>query len=118
MAGRMIPGMGGMNPKQMQRLMQQMGIKTVEVDASEVVVKKKDGSELVVSSPQVLLVDAQGQKMLQVSGTISEREGGPGEEDVKLVMEASGASRAHALSALKEAKGDIAEAILKLGEKK
>ncbi|VVC72128.1 Nascent polypeptide-associated complex protein [uncultured archaeon] len=114
----MIPGLGGMNPKQMARMMEQMGIKTKEIDASEVIVKKKDGSELVVSNAQVMLVDAQGQKMLQVSGTISEREGGPSDDDVKLVMEASGASKAQALSALKEAKGDIAEAIMKLGEKK
>jgi len=113
----MIPGLGSMNPKQMARLMQQMGIKTLEVDASEVVVKKKDGSELVVSSPQVLVVDAQGQKMLQVSGTISEREGGPSEDDVKLVMAQCGCAKAEALAALKAAKGDIAEAIMKLGEK-
>jgi len=114
----MIPGVGGMNPRQMQRLMQQMGIKTSEVDASEVIVKKTDGSEIVVSSPQVVIMDIQGQKMLQISGSIAEREAGPNEEDIKLVIEQAGCSREEAIGALKEAKGEVAAAILRLHEKR
>lgn len=110
----MLPGLGGMNPRQMERMMQQMGIKTIAVDASEVIVKKKDGTELVVSSPQVSMIEMQGQKSLQVNGTFSERSGGPSEDDIKLVMEQAKCTREKALAALNEAKGDIAEAILKL----
>ena len=112
----MIPGMGGMNPRQMERMMQQMGIKSIPIDASEVIVKKKDGGELVVSSPQVTMVEMQGQKSLQVAGLFSERAGGPSEDDISLVMEQAKCGREKALDALKETKGDIAAAILKLQE--
>jgi len=114
----MIPGIGGMNARQMQRLMQQMGIKTSEIDASEVIVKKADGSELVFSSPQVVLMDIQGQKMLQVSGSFTEREPSPSEEDIKLVSEQTGCSREEAIAALKEADGEVASAIMRLQEKR
>lgn len=110
----MIPGMGGMNPRQMQRIMQQMGIKSEEIPASEVIVKKSDGSELVITSPSVVCMEMQGQKSFQISGKVEERSGGPGEEDVKLVMEQAKCSREKAIAALKESKGDIAAAILKL----
>jgi nascent polypeptide-associated complex subunit alpha len=114
----MIPGMGGMNARQAQRMMAQMGIKTEEVKAAEVIVKREDGSELVFSAPQVTLMEMQGQKILQVSGQMAEREGGPSDGDVKLVMEQAGVEKDKAIAALKEAKGDIADAILKLSQEK
>ena len=110
----MFPGMGGIDPRQMQQMMRQMGIKTEEIAATEVIIKKADGSELVISSPQVTLMDIQGQKTFQIGGTLSERAGGPSEEDVKLVMDGAGVTRESAVEALNNSKGDIAEAILKL----
>ena len=110
----MIPGMGGVNPRQMQRMLQQMGIRSEEIPASEVIVRKSDGSELVITAPQVVMMDMQGQKSFQITGKVEERSGGPGEDDIKLVMEQANCSREKAVSALKEAKGDIAAAILKL----
>ena len=114
----MLPGLGGMNPRQMQRLMEQMGIKSTTIEAAEVIVKKKDGTELVVSSPQVTMMDVQGQKTLQIAGTISEREAGPSEDDIKLVSEQVGCTTEEAVAALKDAKGEIAAAIMKLQEKR
>lgn len=111
----MLPGLGGMNPRQMERLMQQMGMKSTPIDASEVIVRKKDGGELVVSSPQVTMIEVQGEKTLQISGAISER-AGVSEDDIRLVMEQAKCDREKALAALKETKGDIAAAILKLQE--
>ena len=107
----MIPGMGGMNPRQ-------MGIKSTEVEALEVIIKKKDGTEMVVSDPQVTIMDIQGQKMLQVSGTVTERDGGPSEDDIKLVADQAGCSAEDATAALKDAKGDIAAAIMRVREKR
>jgi len=112
----MIPGLGGMNPRQMERMMQQMGIDTKAIDATEVIIKKKDGSEMVITSPQVTLIDMQGQKSFQISGDVTERAGGPSEDDIRLVMEQAKCTREKALAALKETKGDIAAAILKLQE--
>jgi len=106
-----------MNPKQMAQIMKQMGIKNEPVDALRVIVEKADGSKLVVEPAQVILVEMQGQKSLQVSGSFRE-EAGEGADaapsDVDLVMDETGASKEEAEKALEEAGGDLAEAILKL----
>ncbi len=105
--------MPGMDPKQMMRMMQQMGIKTTQIAAERVVIEKDDGSKLVVSSPQVVQIDMQGQKSFQITGQVSEQASGASEDDVKMVMEQTGASKQQAEEALKET-NDLAEAILKL----
>jgi len=105
--------MPGMDPRQMKRMMQQMGIKNTEIPASRVVIETEGGTNLVISSPQVVEIEVQGQKSYQISGTVS-REESIKEDDVKLIMEQADCDREKAISALKEANGDIAEAILKV----
>jgi nascent polypeptide-associated complex subunit alpha len=106
----MVPGI---DPKQMKRMMQQMGIKNTEIPAARVVIETDEGSNIVISSPSVVEIEMQGQKSYQISGTVS-REESIKEDDVKLIMEQAGCEREKAVAALKDAKGDIAEAILKL----
>ena len=103
--------MPNLDPKQMQRMMQQMGIKSEELKANRVVIEKDDG-KVVIESPQIMVIDMKGVKSFQISGEVKE-ESGPSEEDVKLVMEQTGAGKEEAEEALKET-NDIAEAILKL----
>ena len=110
----MLPGIGGMDPRQMSRMMKQLGIKTEDIDASEVIIKKKDGKELVIAAPQVSAIEMQGQKMLQISGDMVERESMPPEEDIALVMKESNCTRDQAIAALKKHNGDMAETILEL----
>lgn len=114
----MLPGMpAGINPKQVEMLMRQFGIKSQEIAAKRVIFELAD-KRLIIENPQVNAIEAQGQKMYQVVGEATEEKGqSPNEEDVKLVIEQSGASKAKAEKALKEAKGNIAEAIIKLKEK-
>lgn len=113
----MIPGIpAGINPKQVEMLMRQFGIKTEQINAKKVIFEL-EGKRLVIENPQVNSIIAQGQKMYQVVGEAKEESAGISEEDVKLVMEQSGAGKAKAEKALKEAQGNIAEAILKLKEK-
>ncbi|MFH1256730.1 MAG: nascent polypeptide-associated complex protein [Candidatus Diapherotrites archaeon] len=114
----MFPGMGRMNPKQMQGLMKQFGIKSEELQAKSVELKLADGKVLVIEEPNVSVMHVQGQKVYSVTGG-KEREGASAgeevpEEDVKMVAEQSGASKENARKALKETKGDLAEAIEKL----
>ncbi len=113
---------GGMNPGQMKKLMQQMGIKNSEVKATRVTVESDEGN-LVVENPQVLIIEMGGQKSLQVMGEIREEKKGQKESsekeksDVDIVMEKTGCSAEQAESALQET-GDIAGAIMKIeGEK-
>jgi len=107
-----------MNPKQMAKLMSQMGIKNEPIPASRVIVEKEDGSKLVVNNPSVTLIEMQGQKSLQVAGEFAEEKGEQGPSDAEVVMQAvSGASKEEAEKALKEADGDIAQAVLILQDK-
>ncbi|MEM4390085.1 MAG: nascent polypeptide-associated complex protein [Candidatus Micrarchaeia archaeon] len=101
---------GGMNPKQMQKLLQQMGIKSEEVKAKKVTIEKEDG-EIIITEPHVMLVEMGGQKSFQVTGKIEER---GSDEDAKLVAQQAGVGLEEARRALEEEGGNIAAAILRL----
>jgi nascent polypeptide-associated complex subunit alpha len=102
-----------MDPKNMQKVMRQMGIKSEEIEASKVTIELKEGGRLVVFEPSVVQIEMQGEKSFQVSGKVAEEQEA-GEDDLRMVMEASGCSREEAQNALRETGGDIAEAIIRL----
>ncbi|WP_435182640.1 nascent polypeptide-associated complex protein [Halobellus sp. EA9] len=126
-------GGGGMNPRKMKQMMEQMGIDVTELDAEEVVIKTA-GEELVFSDAQVTRMDAQGQQTYQVVGEPESRERGAGEsgsgsegdaeeagsddgvpaDDVELVAERAGVDSDAAREALEAADGDLAAAISRL----
>lgn len=109
--------MPGMNPRKMQQAMKRLGIKQEEVDATEVIIKTPE-KEIVVTNPSVAKVNMMGQETFQVAGNITERalstEPNINEDDVKTVMEQADCSKEEAEKAIKQAKGDLAEAIMKL----
>lgn len=100
----------GFNPKDMQKVMKQMGIKQEEIDADEVIIKTS-GKNIVIKNPQVTKINMQGHETFQVVGDIHEEFN---EDDVKTVMEQGKSSREKAIEALNESNGDLAEAILSL----
>ncbi len=93
--------------------MKRMGMQSTQIDAEEVVIKTAD-KDIVITSPSVTLVNAMGQQSYQVIGEAEER---PREkfvsDDVRMVMEKTGATEEEAKEALEE-EGDIAKAILRL----
>ncbi|MBI4214502.1 Nascent polypeptide-associated complex protein [archaeon] len=101
------------NPRQMEAAMRKLGIKNTPVEASRVIIEKGDGTSIVVEQPQVTEIDMQGQKSFQITGTITSKQT-TNDEDVKLVMEKTGALREDAERALQESDGDIAAAIERL----
>ena len=107
--------MPGMNPRQMRQAMKRMGIQQEDLEVKEIIMKLED-KELVFKEPQVAKVNMMGQETYQVVGEAEERslEEEISEEDVKTVMEQAKVSKKEAEQALKESKGDLAEAILKL----
>ncbi len=111
----MFPGMGGMNPKQMQGMLRQFGIKSEELKASRVIFELED-KRLIIEKPQVTAMLVQGQRIYSVVGTEKVEETGVSEEDIAMVAEQSGKSKAQAKKALEATGGDIAEAIMKLKE--
>ena len=118
-------GGGGMNPRKMEQMMEQMGIDVEDIDATEVVIRQSDGTKLVFDDPDVTRMDARGQQTYQVIGEPTEQEaseetettseaGGEGDipqSDVDLVADRTGVSEADAREALEAAGGDLAAAI-------
>ena len=109
----MLPGMRGINPKQMQKMMKQMGIKSEEIDAKRVVFEL-EGRQLIIDEPNVTAINMQGQKTYTVIGEAREEKAGIPEEDIRMVMEQAKVDRKKAEGALRKNEGDIAEAILEL----
>jgi nascent polypeptide-associated complex subunit alpha len=126
-------GFRGLSPKQMKRMMKQMGIEQKEVADVREVVFRFDDKEWVISSPQVTMIKQGGAESYQVAGTRVERaagsrsaEAGAQEleetpqqieipmEDAALVAGQTGVDIEVAKQALIETEGDLAAAILKL----
>ncbi|MFQ5975064.1 MAG: nascent polypeptide-associated complex protein [Candidatus Hydrothermarchaeales archaeon] len=100
------------NPRQMKKMMRQMGMKTEELDAEEVVIKLSD-RKIVIDNPSVTMVEVQNQKTYQVMGNERIVQEIP-QEDIKMVAEQANVSEEEAKKALEESGGDLAEAILSL----
>jgi len=110
----MLPGI---NPKQMERMMKQMGIKQTPIEASEVIIRC-EGKDLVIFNPEVSMVDMMGQRTFQVTGKAQERAHDTRpeitEEDISTVMSQAKVSEEKARQALEDSDGDIAQAIISL----
>ncbi len=106
-----------MNPKQMKKMMKQMGIEMEELDAEEVIIRTTT-EELIFKNPTVSKISARGVETFQVMGSyeVVKRALQLNEEDVKLIMEQANVDEETARKALEEAGGDIAEALMKLRE--
>ncbi len=101
------------NPKQIEKAMKQMGIQTIEIPSTEVIIKTSDG-ELVISNPQVSKVSMGGQETYQIVGHAEERSVEKfSKDDIQMVVDQTGCSEEDARKSLEET-GDIAEAILRL----
>jgi nascent polypeptide-associated complex subunit alpha len=117
--------MRNINPRQMERMMRQMGINTEELNAEEVVIRTRD-KEYRFQNPAVNVITAQGQKTFQIigdhevisrtktDGEVKEKTITIPDEDVKLVAQQANVSQEEAKKALEECRGNPAEAIVRL----
>ncbi|HQT44363.1 MAG TPA: nascent polypeptide-associated complex protein [Candidatus Micrarchaeota archaeon] len=103
---------GGMDPRQMKRMMAQMGIDSTEVPATKVTIET-DSEKIVILNPQVTEIKMNGESSFQIAGK-AVKEAAISKDDLALVREQTGATEENALQAIKEANGDIALAIMKL----
>nr|QNO53694.1 nascent polypeptide-associated complex protein [Methanosarcinales archaeon ANME-1 ERB6] len=116
-----------LSPKKLDQMMKQVGLSVEEMnDVEEVVIKTAD-AELVFEDATVTIMDAQGSKMYQITGTPvkrpkrelepeQEQEVSISAEDVEIVMEKAGCGAEEAKATLIETRGDLAEAISRLCE--
>lgn len=105
--------MFNLDPKKMQQVMKQLGMKQEDIEAERVIIECSD-KNIIIENPNVQKVVMQGQESFQITGNISEQEKGISEQDIEQVMEKAQVSREKAEKALKNSKGDLAEAILSL----
>ncbi|PSQ59863.1 nascent polypeptide-associated complex protein [Halobacteriales archaeon SW_7_71_33] len=124
-------GGGGLNPRKMKQMMEQMGIDVEELDATEVVIRTDDG-DLVFDDADVTRMDARGQETYQIVGEPVERDAsaieGDADEataddasgttvpdaDVEIVAQRAGVDEATAREALEAVDGDLAAAVDRL----
>ncbi len=103
---------GGMDPRQMKRMMAQMGIDSTEVPATKVIIET-DSEKIVIENPQVTEIKMNGESSFQIAGKVV-KEAAISKDDLALVREQTGATEEKASQAIKDANGDIALAIMKL----
>ncbi|MFC7020058.1 MULTISPECIES: nascent polypeptide-associated complex protein [Haloarcula] len=136
----MFGGGGGMDPRKLQQMMEQMGIDMEDIDAEEVIIRTPE-EELVFTDAEVQLMAAQGQKTYQVVGEPESRardgtssvadeteaeadddesdeadteSSGPvtiSEGDIELVAMRAGVDEETARQALEDNDGDLADAV-------
>ena len=105
-----------LNPKQMEKMAKQLGMKMETIEAEQVVIKLQAGGEILIDNPQVSRINVMGQDTFQITGDITEKdEDEECEDDVEMVAEKAGVSKDEAKRVLDET-NDIAEAILRLKE--
>ncbi|MEM2094560.1 MAG: nascent polypeptide-associated complex protein [Candidatus Bathyarchaeia archaeon] len=109
--------------RQARRMMEQMGMKVEPLRDVVQVVIKMHGRELLIDHPEVTVTYIQGQAVYQVVGgksaEVSEvKPESPSEEDVQLVAQQSNVTPELARRALEETKGDLAQAILLLTQRR
>ncbi|MFH1308324.1 MAG: nascent polypeptide-associated complex protein [archaeon] len=103
-----------MDPKKMQGMMKQLGIKQEEIQASRVIIEQED-KNIILENPSVTKIKMQGQESWQITGDerVEEKQE-DNTEDIKTIMEKTSCSEQEAKQALEQSDGDLAEAILSL----
>lgn len=106
----------GVDPRQMQGMLKNMGISQEDVDASRVIIEKTDNSRIIIENPSVQKIKMQGQETFQISGDIIEEspKEETSEEDIQTIVEKTGVSKKKAKETLEKNDGDLAETILEL----
>jgi len=102
----------------MRRMMDKMGLDMNELTNVQEVIIKTDKKEIIISKPSVTEMKAKDNSIFTVTADSYEEKELEvpifSEEDIQLVILQSGVDEEKARTALEEAKGDLAKAILNL----
>ena len=60
------------NPKQMEKLMKQMGMQMAHIDAEEVIIRTAS-KDIVIKEPEVSRINMMGQETFQIAGRMARR---------------------------------------------
>ena len=104
--------------REMRRMMDKMGLDMNELTNVQEVIIKTDKKEIIISKPSVTEMKAKDNSIFTVTADSYEEKELEvpifSEEDIQLVSLQSGVDEEKARTALEEAKGDLAKAILNL----
>ncbi|MCQ5377301.1 MAG: nascent polypeptide-associated complex protein [Candidatus Methanomethylicia archaeon] len=114
-----------MNPREVRRMMQRMGMGLEELPGVFKVTLHMKGKNLVIPDPQITVMKMSGQTIYQVVGEATEELPEAqaetkieiSDEDAQLVSAQTGVSLEVARKALETTKGDLAQAIMLLTTK-
>ena len=121
----MIPGL---NPKKMQAMMKQLGIKSEDIEAERVIIEKSDNAgRIIIENPSITKINVQGQDQFQISGDVREEAGEESEteeespedleQDIQTIIEKTGKTDKEEVAlCLEKNNGDIVKTILELSE--
>ncbi|MEM4133801.1 MAG: nascent polypeptide-associated complex protein [Candidatus Micrarchaeia archaeon] len=101
------------DPRQLQRMMKQMGIDTEEISANRVIIEQDD-KKIILNNPKIIKINAKGDISFQISAEEIKEEMMVSKEDIELVSNQAGVDEETARKALEESNGDVAEAIMRL----
>jgi len=104
--------MPNIDPTKMKSMMKQMGISQQEISAKRVIIER-DEENIIIENPSVTKITMQGNDSWQISGDEVYESVKVSDEDVKLVMEKTGADEEKVRETL-EKTNDIADAIIEL----
>ncbi len=113
--------MPNLNSRQVEKMMQKMGVTQTHIDALEVIIRTKD-KDIIIKNPQVAKVNMMGQQTFQISGEVTEGRAQITKieitkEDIDAVITQTGVSQIQAKQALEKYHGDLALAILDIQNK-
>ena len=104
--------------REMRRMMDKMGLDMKEIPNVQEEIIKTDKKEIIISKPSVTEMKAQDNSIFTVTADSYEEMELEvpvfSEDDIQLVSQQAGVDEEKAKSALEEAKGDLARAILLL----
>ncbi|MCL4381062.1 MAG: nascent polypeptide-associated complex protein [Candidatus Marsarchaeota archaeon] len=111
----MIPNL---DPKAIKSMMNRMGMKSEGIDAIKVIIECAD-KNIVISNPEVMKIEMQGNTSFQISGSVSETgksvEIEISDDDISLIAEKTGISdKSRITEELKKNNGDVALTIINL----
>ena len=113
--GGLMFGIGKMDPKKIQEIMKKMNMNVRDIIAEEVIIKCRDRN-IIISKPEVMVIDMSGKEVYQISGVVSEADR-LSEEDIKLIMKKTGKDRKTVVQKLEELNNDLAKTIMELKKK-
>ncbi len=107
-----------LDPKKMEMMMKQLGIKIDTLEGIEEVILKAEDKEVVIVPKDIKMINARDVKTLQiVIKTIEEK---PlfsiEEEDINILMQKSNLSYEDAKKLLEKHKGDLAKALIEINK--